>query len=119
MAKDFVKKCLSSNLTDKNAIYYSKEIKQTFTKIEIFNIFKNNKKILLYLIKKEMTIIDNNIEKEIILKGKRYCHFFYPELKENEEFKNELLKRDSKIFDNFEDKRREGENDSYIFFFNS
>ncbi|KAK8854373.1 hypothetical protein M9Y10_016935 [Tritrichomonas musculus] len=54
------------------------------------------------------------------LNGNRYCHFFYPELEQflGEEkmkyVKNELLNKSENIFDNYDLKRQEGENDSHI-----
>lgn len=52
--------------------------------------------------------------------GNRYCYFFYPELEnfvgeeEMKEVKKELLQKDQNIFENYDEKRKEGENDSYI-----
>ena len=100
------------------------QIKQTFSNIEIFNIFLSNKKILLFLLKKEIIMIDDDIYNELFSKtdsnGNRYCHFFYPELKKfkGEEkvkgIEKQIIGKDSNIFDGFEEKREEGENDSFI-----
>ena len=100
------------------------QIKQTFSNLQIFDIFKSNKAILLFLFENQIIIYDEDINKEIISiieeNGNRYCHFFYPEVKEFNgeqkirDIKNELLEKDSNVFDRFDEKRHEGENDTYI-----
>ncbi|KAK8857366.1 hypothetical protein M9Y10_015771 [Tritrichomonas musculus] len=104
--------------------HYEDKIKQTFSKYEIFNIFGNNKKILLFLFQKEIIKIDESIVNCLLSKndsnGNRYCHFFYPQIKKfisEEKVKNieeELISKDSNVFDRFEEKQNEGENDSFI-----
>ncbi|KAK8844186.1 hypothetical protein M9Y10_024391 [Tritrichomonas musculus] len=100
------------------------EIKHIFSNADIFSIFSSNKKILLFLIENKIITVDQNICIEIFNlnepNGTRYCHFFFPEIKpfiKEETIKhieNELLSIDSNIFHNFDKKRHEGENDSYI-----
>ena len=52
--------------------------------------------------------------------GNSYCHFFYPELErfkgeeKMKEVKKDLLSLSPTIFENFEEKRQEGEN-KFIF----
>ena len=104
--------------------YYTEQIKQTFSNNEIFNIFGSNKKILLFLFKNKIITIDDTIYNEILFKrepnGNCYSHFFYPEIKNfsNEEkvaiIEKELFEKNPNIFDCFEEKREEGENDSFI-----
>lgn len=104
--------------------YYKDQIKQTFSNIEIFNIFRSNKLILLFLFENRIIKLDDQIYQQIIDtiegNGNRFCHFFYPEIKEflgSEKVKDietELFECDSNIFNNFEEKRYKGENDSYI-----
>ena len=87
-------------------------------------MFENNKKIVLLLLQEDVMTISDEIYREMISKienkGKRYCHFFITELEQfvGEEkvksIKYELLKEDPTIFTNYEQKRQEGENDSYI-----
>ena len=82
--------------------HYQAQIKQTLSNEEIFYIFENN-----YIVYK----IESN--------GNRYCHFFYPELEQlkGEEMKfikEDILKHDPTAFEGFENKRQEGENESYI-----
>ena len=73
-----------------------------------------------------LSFISSYIRKSIplnkisLLDGNRYCHFFYPEIKEFigeekiKELEAELLSQDDQIFDNFNEKRHKGENNSYI-----
>ncbi|KAK8886902.1 hypothetical protein M9Y10_037935 [Tritrichomonas musculus] len=106
---------------------YQKEIKQTFSNLEIFEIFKNNKRILLFLLEKEIIKTDEEIIQKLIKKvdknGTKYCHFFYPEIesfwKETnpskvESIKQEIIEIDPNIFLNFEAKRKLGENENYL-----
>lgn len=103
---------------------YRAQIKQTFSNIEIFDIFKDNKLFLLFLFEKEIITIDEEVKNELLFKielnGNRFCHFFYPELKKFinderiKEIESELLSIDSRIFDHFDKKRHEGENDAFI-----
>ncbi|KAK8883930.1 hypothetical protein M9Y10_043032 [Tritrichomonas musculus] len=104
--------------------HYQDQIKQTLSNLDIFHIFENNKKIVLFLIQKCIITMSDEIYKEIVYKlennGKRYCHFFIPELENfvGEEkmkyVKNELLKKDPDFFTNYEEKRQKGENDLYV-----
>lgn len=103
--------------------YHINEIKQTFSNSEIFNIFESNKLILLFLFENKVITIDNDICHILMSKsevnGNRHCHFFYPEIKEfvgeekSQNILNDLLSIDSNILDHFNEKRHEGENDSY------
>ena len=71
------------------------EIIQTFSKSEIFNIFKSNKRIILILFETQIIPVDEAIAHLIIQKGNilttkinlfkrknqndtKYCHYFYP-----------------------------------------
>ena len=100
------------------------QIKQTLSNSEVFNIFESNKIILLFLFENKILTVDDEIYNELISKieknGNRYCHFFYPEIKEfvgdekSKNIENELLSINSNIFDCFNEKRHEGQNDSYI-----
>lgn len=120
--------CHCTETFNKNIIriieYYKKQIKDTFSNIEIFNIFCRNKKILLFLFKEGIITVDESICNELMSKrdpnGNCYCHFFYPEIKtiydedKVKSIEKELFEKDPKIFDNFDKKREEGENESYI-----
>ena len=109
---------------DKILQVFKKDIKKYFSNSEIFNIFKNNKRILLFLIEQRIIIFDECIVKKITQTNKykkaKYPQYFQPEIqpfinekwfpKENglvEEIKKELP-------ESFYEKRKEGENDSQI-----
>ncbi|KAK8896774.1 hypothetical protein M9Y10_014691 [Tritrichomonas musculus] len=85
------------------------EVNQCFSNIEIFNIFKSNKRILLLLIDESILTVDSVISEKL----KIYEDYFYPEIKKfnqttsNDEQINELT-------ENFVEKRRIGENDRYL-----
>ena len=103
---------------------YESQIKQTYSNFEIYNIFESNKMIVLFLFEREIITIDAIIYDKMCSKyegnGNCYSHFFYPEIKKflgDEKAKNigeELLSINSNIFDHFDEKRHEGENDSFI-----
>ncbi|KAK8837252.1 hypothetical protein M9Y10_036682 [Tritrichomonas musculus] len=104
--------------------HYEIQIKQSISNDKIFDIFHNNKKILLFLFKKGIITIDKNIycklRYEIDSNGSRYSHFFYPEIKKfigdhgSKDIERELISINPNIFDFFEEKRQEGENDSFL-----
>ena len=103
---------------------FVEKIKASFSNLEIFDLFSNNKFILLILFELKVLAIEEPIT--AILRWKRdvnntkFCHFFYPELKnhldENDQkiIEDELKEIDPNILTNFSEKRQEGENDSYI-----
>ena len=102
-------------------LYYSKFIKATFNNLEIFNFFKSNKLIILFLIKCQIIVIDEKIVTEIQnTKSQLYCHFFFTEIKDFlskqdlDSIEQELIQNDSDIFINFDYNRQIGENESYI-----
>ncbi|KAK8865149.1 hypothetical protein M9Y10_010683 [Tritrichomonas musculus] len=91
--------------TKKIILYFSHEIKQTLSNSEIFDIFKGNKLIILFLLKNQIITPDKFVT-DFILSYPDYCHFFSPEIG---------LKTDDYSQDhNFEEKRQIGQNDSYI-----
>ena len=103
---------------------YKEQIKQTLSNNEIFRIFINNKLIVLFLLKAGIITITDSIFSVMMNKidsnGNRYCHFFYPELEnfageeKMEDVKKELLTKYPNIFDDYDNNRNEGENDSFI-----
>lgn len=120
--------------------FYSKifQVLQLFTddikkyqNSRIFNIFKSNKRILLFLIEEKILTVDEYFVKQIIkdkyLKRK-YPQYFTPEIKSfmNEKWfpkynpnstanKNEWVEEiKNEIPENFNELRKKGENDSYI-----
>lgn len=92
------------------------DINKFFSNNEIFNFFKGNKRLLLFLTKNDMFSFDQTIV-NIIIKGKykirSYPQYFYPEIKDflDEQMKENLSKE---VKDDFEEKRLIGENDNQI-----
>lgn len=69
---------------EKILVYLAKDIKQYFSNLEIFDIFKNNKLILLLLVQHQILTIDDTIFyffKNSYTSKYQYCYFFYPEIK--------------------------------------
>lgn len=93
-------------------------IKQNYSNTDIFHIFSSNKLLLLFLFDKGIVIVDEDINK--LIYDMDYPYFFLPEIKphNSEEFikqiEDEVKDQNPDIFDNFDEKRRKGENDSYI-----
>ncbi|KAK8842426.1 hypothetical protein M9Y10_026009 [Tritrichomonas musculus] len=80
--------------------FYASYIKQTFSNTEIFHIFENNKRILLFLINEKIVSIDHHINKSMQegqLKNANYFDYF-------QKFNSE----------EFEDQRKSGVNDDTI-----
>ena len=101
--------------------YFSEKMKQTFSNSDIFNLFNNNKRILHFLFNQEIITIDEYIINEILEKDDQFRFFFIPEMKQIEEkvpqvktIEQKLLDINKNAFDNYEEKRQIGENDSYI-----
>lgn len=100
---------------------FADDIRENFLNLELFHIFKKNKRILLYLIQNDLIFLDENIAK-VLSKPKyrklRYIHYFYPELKKyltDEKLKNEIEKDISKYNDDtFKQLRQHGENETKI-----
>ena len=93
---------------EKILTYLENPIKQTFSNSEIFHIFRNNLRILLFLLDEKIIAIDSSIVPTL-----KYIRYFYLELKPF----NEMLtiKLHSKIhIEIFNKKRKIGENDNYI-----
>ena len=121
---------------DRILLIFKEDIKKYFSNSKIFNIFKSNKRILLFLIEQQIIVIDEYIARKITKTEKyieaKYPQYFQPEIqpfineewfpkyknnkKEEEEEKEngwvEELKKE--LPENFYEKRKEGENDSQI-----
>lgn len=73
------------NKIEKILQYYTDQIKQTLSNIEIFNIFESNKILLLFLLENGTIKISDTIYEVIINKIESndlcFCYFFYPEIK--------------------------------------
>lgn len=99
------------------------EIKQTFSNHEIFNIFKSNKRILLFLFEENILIPDEFIASFISTKKyqkRSYPHFFYPEFKKffDTTFSNKIKEEISYYIDvesdSFNQQRKVGQNEAII-----
>ena len=96
------------------------EIKQTLSDLELLNIFIDNRMILLFLFEKEIIPLNESVINILYCHinefGIQYCHYFYPEIEKSlpELINSQIRKQISHELENFQDKRKEGENDSYL-----
>ncbi|KAK8871457.1 hypothetical protein M9Y10_007186 [Tritrichomonas musculus] len=100
---------------------FKSDFKKQISNSQLYNYFKNRKRLLLILFKEEIITIDNYVLKKILYNtDDTLRYYFYPEIKslisskERESIEKNLLSYDSKIFDSFEEKRLKGLNESYI-----
>lgn len=103
---------------------FKNKIKSNFKNSEIFKIFEDDKRILYFLLKEKIIILDDIITplifKKIDKKGFKFIHYLYPAVKcqINPEVEVKLKAEVSSFcgedFDTFEKNCLEGENDSYI-----
>ena len=113
-------------------------IKQTYSNLEIFNIFKENKRILLYLIESAIITFDKSISDQILqltvpvnkidlknvnllITNQSYLYYFYPEIKDylTKEYQNTVESSLELILGEnwdkeFENDRKKGENSTLI-----
>ena len=110
--------------------FFKEDIKKYFSNSQLFNIFKSNKKILLYLIEQQIIVFDKYIVKTITTTCKyidaNYPEYFQPEIQPfiNEKWfpkYNRELKKDEwiehikkELPENFYELRKKGENSSQI-----
>ena len=113
--------------------FFLEDIKKYFSNSEIFNIFKSNKRILLFLIEQQIIVLDEYIAKKITKTDKyinaKYPQYFQPEIQpfinekwfpkydpeDYELWQNKWIEEIKKeLPENFYEKRKEGENDSQI-----
>ena len=98
-------------------IKYQDFIKQNNTNNEIYELFESNKRLLYFLIKEKILILDEEIIQLIKskpeLNGTRFSDFFLNDI-DIDYHDNEILEYYSNHLDEYEEKRRIGENDSYI-----
>lgn len=112
------------NAINQIILQFKDRIQKAFSNFKIFKLFKENKLIILFLLKHNIISFDQEIINEIIQKdsnGVRYCYFFYTDIHEILKSLNKIkvlieIKSEMKneYFEHFEEKREEGENDSYI-----
>ena len=102
-------------------LHYSEQIKQFFTNIEILNFFKKDKLLIHSLFENKIITVDENVF-DFLIGGNgdfQYELYFYPEIRNflSEEQKasiEEELFKDGETLDEFEEKRKKGENDFYL-----
>ena len=108
---------------EKILLFLENDIKEKLSNKEIFKIVFSSKPILLFFIKKGILSIEDSFINFLLDSGEenipRYCHFFLPEIKQFEKEKisqieREILNFDSYNLKNYDEKRLNGENDSYI-----
>ena len=88
------------------------EIKDSFTNSEIFNLFKKDKRILLFLFKNKILDIDKSIINHFYAKSSmKYSKFFSKEI---ELFTIGQIKSELKDNEQYEAMRCKGENESFI-----
>lgn len=90
---------------------FKNDIMKSFTNITIFNIFKSNKIIFLFLLEQGIMTLDETIISTITnteYKAFYYDQYFDPEIT------NFKLNKDVEKKEDFVLKRQEGENDNYI-----
>ncbi|KAK8840923.1 hypothetical protein M9Y10_027755 [Tritrichomonas musculus] len=111
---------------------FKEDIQKYFSNSKIFDFFRDNKRILLFLIEEKIITIDEYIFSQMTSYCyviKKYCEYFQPEIKpfftkeniEKYNSKNGSLKdiefiesMNKEVEENFYEKRREGENDDYL-----
>ncbi|KAK8876093.1 hypothetical protein M9Y10_006279 [Tritrichomonas musculus] len=102
------------NKIEKILEQFKSDIQKYFSNLEIFELFKNSKRILLFLIEEKIIELNENIIPQITYE---YTDYFWPEIKHflNEEiikkFIEEIMKE---VPEDFYNKRKEGENDNYL-----
>lgn len=104
------------NKINKILDHYKDDIKSLFTNAELFNIFESNKRILLYLFEEKIIDVDYNIFTKITnskYKKMNYDQYFFTELKPF--FDSDTIEKiSSKLPKDYDEKRKNGQNDQYI-----
>ena len=101
---------------EKIILNFKKDIDHFFTYFDIFQIFIKNKRILLFLIESKIIEINQSIVNAMLEKKyykMKYPQYFYPEIKSF--INKELIEHiQFEIPENFDEKRKIGENDYYL-----
>lgn len=98
--------------------YLKDQVKQSFTNYEIFNIFKRNKRLLLFFVQTGIFQFDEtlyNIIKSDKYSSRCYPDYFYPEIKDfilKEPKVEEEEEETKEIGEDFYENRNKGENNS-------
>lgn len=86
------------------------DIKQSMSNSNIFNIVKENKRLLLWFIEQKIIIVDKSISTELYQLG----YFDYLNFEIQSGFNSKIDHTKDNGYQEFEQKRRKGENDSII-----
>ena len=93
------------------------KIKKTFSNIDLFNIFKNSKIILLFLIEKNIITMNKTIA-EIMMKEKykqmKYLEYFFNEITQFIQDDDIQINKPIGITNEYKEMRRNGENESHL-----
>ena len=93
-------------------ITFSDIIKQKYTNNDIFNLFRENKRILLFLFDKQIIKLDQSIIDQFQNKDHQY---FYPEVQSVTDNRTTPKNKQNELqIEDFKIKRNIGENDDYI-----
>lgn len=98
-------------------ILFKNQMKNFFTSFRIFNIFKSNKRILLFLIKEEVIIVDKSIVYILFNRkynDRNYIYYFYPEIKSFLDEK-EIKKIENEDISDLETKRNNEFNEDPVY----
>lgn len=104
----------------KTILFFSDQIKESFSNSDLYRIFRSNKLLLIFLFEQKIITVDEDIIYRLYEKYKKEdSNYFYTEFKPFLNHKSErgeiILVSTSKVHDsNFERNRHEGENDSPI-----
>ena len=96
---------------EKILLFFKYEITKFLTNSQIFDIFKSNKRFLLFLMEEKVFTLENNFVKKMYYRpfsNLNYIEYFGPEISKMEN------QDDDKFDDDFFRKRKIGENDNYI-----
>ena len=113
------------NKIDQLFLFFFQKAQQTLSNSELFELFKNHKRNLLFLFKNKILTFDESIiqylRNKTRLNGLSDLHYFYSQIKLNDEFKeiansikNDIQKVNTNILTEFDEKCEIGENDSEI-----
>ncbi|KAK8842180.1 hypothetical protein M9Y10_026411 [Tritrichomonas musculus] len=87
-------------------LHFENEMKNEFSNEELFNIFKSNKRVLLFLIERKIINIDQSVTN--VFTKKEYMPYFFNDVKDSSDLEQK------KETEEFNEKRKLGENDNYI-----
>ena len=96
---------------EKVLLFYSDEIKKSFSNSELFNIFQSNKIVLLFLIENKIVIIDDYVINSIINKDSKFKQFYVQYFES--QYQDEFVKKTKK---SIEKQKLIHKNYSYYFY---